>query len=188
VTFDDVLARLRDTAGSHALNPLATEDDLAATEAAIDKKLPRSFQRFVCEFSNGGYLFGVQEVSGVGNVDNPRPIHRNEWHYGEDAGFSPDDQIPIRQGGSAAASSLLPFSLDSNGNEWCFIVDGTPEPAVAYFSSPLNRDPTKNRLYAHLSGGFTEWLAILIQEPLDEVIRTIYRDDDSVLYDELMLG
>jgi hypothetical protein len=186
---DDLLRELRQSEASHDLHPVATADDLAATEAALNQRLPESFRAFLRDFSNGAYLFGVQEVSSVGSVEHPVPIHKNEWHYGSAAKADADELIPIRDGGAALYSSLIPFSLDSNGNEWCFIIDAAkPEPSVAYFSSPLSYEVEDRRLYAPLSGGFSEWLGILVRCPTDEVIRTIYIDDEDVLYDELMLG
>jgi hypothetical protein len=186
--LDTLMGALRGSAASHDLYPVATLEDIAATEESLGQKLPESFRRFALELSNGAYLFGVQEVSSVGAAEHPRPIQRNEWHYGSAAPFQPDEQIPIREGGDALAGSLIPFSLDSNGNEWCFIVDGSPEPAVAYFSSPLERERARRRLFAPLRGGFVEWLGILVKQPIDEVIRTIYIDNDAILYEELMLG
>lgn len=186
MTIDEVLDALDRTRAKHDCNPVASAADIAETERAIGHTLPGSFRRFVSEIGNGAYLFGVQEVSGVGDVEIPRPIHRNEWHYGPE-GVGNDGRVSIREGGEAQSGSLVPFSLDSNGNEWCFIDDGSLEPAVAYFAGPLV-PRSRRRLYAPLAGGFREWLAILVEHPEDEVVRTVYRDDEDVLYDELMLG
>jgi hypothetical protein len=89
--------------------------------------------------------------------------------------------IPFREGGDAPYGELVPFGLDSNGNEWCLVVESNPpgnEYAVAYL------DTSGRKLYGKQSS-FSEWLAILVREQ-DEVIRTLY--DDDVIYDELGLG
>jgi hypothetical protein len=92
----------------------------------------------------------------------------------------PEEVIPFREGGETRYGNLVPFGLDANGNEWCFVVDGEPpgnEYAVAYL------DTSERKLYGKQSG-FTEWLSILVNEQ-DEIIRSLYGDD--VIYDELGL-
>jgi hypothetical protein len=119
-----------------------------------------------------------QEVSGVGDGNRQiSAIHNIDRIATGDA----DETIPFREGGETRYGNLVPFGLDSNGNEWCFIVDtGRPgnEYDVAYF------DAAGRKLYGKLSG-FTEWLSRLVGEQ-DDVIRTLY--DDGVLYEERMLG
>jgi hypothetical protein len=103
-------------------------------------------------------------------------------HQIERIGAGPADEvIPFRDGGETRYGNLVPFGLDSNGNEWSFIVEaGRPgnEYEVAYF------DTSGRKLYGRL-GGFTDWLSVLVKEQ-EEVIRTLYGDD--VIYEELMLG
>ena len=175
--IDTLIEQLR-AEGEHETHPLASSDEIEKTEAAIGHRLPESFRTFVSEFSNGGYLFGVQEVSAVGD-GNPQivPIQSID----RIAAGTPDEAIPFREGGETRYFSLVPFGLDSNGNEWCFVIeDGRPssEYEVAYF------DTSGRKLYGRLDG-FIEWLSILVREE-EEVIRTLY--DDDVIYEELMLG
>jgi SMI1-KNR4 cell-wall len=162
----------------HETYPRASPADIEKTETAVAHPLPDSYKRFVSEFSNGAYLLGIQEVSAVG--DGNRQISAIQ-KIDRVAPGEADETIPFREGGETRYGNLVPFGLDSNGNEWCFIVDsGRPgnEYDVAYFST------AERRLYGKLSG-FTEWLSTLVREH-DEVIRTLY--DEDVLYDELMLG
>jgi SMI1 / KNR4 family (SUKH-1) len=175
--IDRLLARLR-AEGEHETYPPATDADIAKTETALGRPLPDSYKTFVGRFSNGAYIFTVQEVSAVGD-GNPqiRPIQGID-RIGEGA---PDEVIPFREGGETVYGNLVPFGLDHNGNEWCFVIESerpANEYGVAYF------DTNGRRLYAKL-GSFTEWLSILIEEQ-DEVIRTPC--DDEVIYDELQLG
>ena len=179
-TFDEALAVLRATEDAHETYARASHDEVRLTEAAIGHPLPDWYTRFVTEFSNGAYLYRVQEVSAVGR-GNPQIAPIQEIHRLRHA--APEDQIDFREGGQTAYKHLTPFSLDSNGNEWCFVVsDGAPggEYEVAYLDTS-----EAGRLYGRLSG-FAEWLSILIANPQDEVIRTLY--DDDVIYNELMLG
>jgi hypothetical protein len=94
---------------------------------------------------------------------------------------SPDADLTIDSGGSAKAASLVPFSLDHNGNCWCFLTAETApgeEYPVAYY------DAEHEKLWGRLDG-FEAWLAVLVDEQ-DEVIRTLYGED--TLYDEIGLG
>jgi SMI1 / KNR4 family (SUKH-1) len=177
VKIDDLIARLREE-GQHETYPPAAAPDVQKTEEGLGKELPDSYKAFVSKFSNGAYLFEVQEVSAVGD-GNPQiaPI-QNIDRIGEG---NPEQRIPFREGGETRYENLVPFGLDANGNEWCFVIEGKPpgnEYAVAYL------DTNERKLYGKLSG-FTEWLSILVKER-DEVIRTLY--DDDVIYDELGLG
>jgi hypothetical protein len=164
--------------GEHETHPPASPGQIKETEAAIGHPLPDSFKQFVGGFSNGAYLFLVQEVSAVGRGSpGIASIHQIER-----IGAGPADEvIPFRDGGETRYGNLVPFGLDSNGNEWSFIVEaGRPgnEYEVAYF------DTSGRKLYGRL-GGFTDWLSVLVKEQ-EEVIRTLYGDD--VIYEELMLG
>jgi hypothetical protein len=177
VSIDTLIEQLG-TEGEHETYPSATSEEIDKTELATGHPLPDSYKEFVGHFSNGGYLFGVQEVSAVGDGNQQIAAIQNIDRI--NAGEA-DEMIPFREGGETRYGNLVPFSLDSNGNEWCFIVDpGRPgnEYEVAYF------DTDGRKLYGRLSG-FTEWLSILVREK-DEVIRTLY--DDEVIDDELMLG
>jgi len=177
MNIDELIARLRDE-GRHETYAPATQADVEKTETALGNELPDSYKRFVSEFSNGAYLFEIQEVSAVGD-GNPQIVAiQNIDRIGEG---DPDEVIPFREGGETRYGNLVPFGLDANGNEWCFVVDGEPpghENAVAYL------DTSGRKLYGKQSG-FTEWLSILVKEQ-DEVIRSLYGDD--VIYDELGLG
>jgi hypothetical protein len=171
----------------HEFYEPATENDIAATEQAIGLPLPPSFRRFATKLSNGANLYQGQEVARVGR-GNERidAIPENEWHYGD--GPADSEPIPIREGGTVEFAQLIPFSLDSNGNEWCFIAEpGSPEYRCAYFAGPLESEEDR-RLYAPLES-FVAWLNVLMDaDGEDEVIRLVYRDDDAVLLDELGLG
>lgn len=175
--IDDLIATLREE-GRHETYPPATATDIQKTEEALGKQLPESYKAFVREFSNGAYLFEIQEVSAVG-AGNPQIAsiqHIDRIGQGE-----PNEVIPFREGGETRYGNLVPFGLDANGNEWCFVVEGKApgnENAVAYL------DTSGRKLYGKQSS-FTDWLSILVKEQ-DEVIRTLY--DDDVIYDELGLG
>jgi len=160
---------------SSCRRPRYRHDRVRARQAAsgLDKT-------FVTEFSNGAYLYQLQEVSAVGDgnqqiapiqkiVRAPADIHRNT-------------DIAFREGGDTAQyGDLIPFCLDQNANEWCFVGNSSPPSAeyeVAYF------DTAGRKLYGRLPS-FTAWLERLI-ETQDEVIRTLY--DEDVLYDDLNLG
>lgn len=177
MNIDELIAKVR-SEGRHETYPPASAADIEKTENALGKKLPDSFKRFVSEFSNGAYLFEIQEVSAVG--DGNRQIAAIQDIRGAGDGDA-NEVIPFREGGEARYGDLVPFGLDSNGNEWCFVADGNPpgnEYAVAYL------DTSGRKLYGKQTS-FTEWLSILVNEQ-DEVIRTLY--DDDVVYDELGLG
>jgi len=164
--------------GEHETYPTASPDDIEKTEAAIGHPLPDSYKQFVGDFSNGAYLFLVQEVSAVGDGNPQIAAIQKIDRIGEGP---PDEAIPFREGGDTRYGNLVPFGLDANGNEWCFIIEpgrAGNEYEVAYL------DTSGRKLYGRLDG-FTEWLSILVKEQ-EEVIRTLY--DDDVIYDELMLG
>jgi len=163
--------------GEHEIYPIASEKDIEISEKAVGGVLPESYKTFVRSFSNGAYLYMLQELSGVGEGNNQISSIQKISLY--DAG--PEDIISFRDGGETLFKNLIPFSLDSNGNAWCFIVDETTpatEHSVAYL------DLEGRKLYGLLAD-FTSWLQILTEKQ-DEVIRTLY--DEDVLYDELQLG
>ncbi len=164
--------------GEHQTYPPASAEEVGRTEAALDRALPDSYKTFVSRFSNGAYLFLLQEVSAVGEGNAQIRAIQDIDRIGEGA---PDEAIPFREGGETRYANLVPFGLDSNGNEWCFVAEpgrAGNEYAVAYF------DTGGRKLYGKLDG-FTEWLSVLVERQ-DEVIRTLY--DDDVIYDELLLG
>ncbi len=178
MNIDTLIDQLR-AEGEHNTYPVASSEEIEKTETAIGHALPESFKRFASGFSNGAYLFSVQEVSAVGD-GNPQivAIQRIERLM---EGLA-EKVIPFREGGETSYGNLVPFGLDSNGNEWCFVLEpgrSGNEYEVAYL------DTGGEKLYAKLGGGFTEWLSILAREQ-DEVIRALY--DHDVIYDELMLG
>jgi len=161
----------------HETYPIATANDLKKTESALGIFLPNSYKTFVSTFSNGAYLFMLQEVNAVGDGNKQiMPIQSIETLSGDS-----EENIPFRDGGSTLFKHLIPFGLDSNGNAWCFIsneMNSAGEYPVAYF------DTNGRKLYGRLDD-FTSWLSILIEKQ-EEVIRTLY--DENVLYDELQLG
>jgi hypothetical protein len=175
MTIGELIDRLR-SQGTHETYPVASAEDVAATEAALGKPLPNSFKTFVREFSNGAYLFELQEVSAVGEGNPQITAIQKIYRSQVDVGVA----IPFREGGSTVYGNLIPFGLDSNGNEWSFIAEGEPtgEYAVAYY------DSNGKKLFGQLPT-FSDWLQRLV-ETQDEVIRTLYGDD--VLYGELHLG
>ena len=173
----DLLARLR-REGEHETYPPADAAAVEATEQAIGRRLPPSFRTFVTAFSNGAYLFMLQEVLAVG-AGNPQIGAVQDVLSVVSA--APDADVPLDSGGQVTGATLVPFSLDHNGNCWCFLTgeevpDG--EYPVAYF------DAEHEKLYGRLPG-FSAWLTKLADEQ-DEVIRTLY--DEDVLYDEMGLG
>jgi hypothetical protein len=174
VAIEELLARLRQES-EHETYPVATADDTAATERALGRPLPESFKRFQMEFSNGAYLFMLQEVSatGAGNrqVGAIQAVLRNVIVA------AADDDISVDSGAVVKAGDLVPYSLDGNGNCWCFLTSESAagdEYAVAYYVTD------QDRLVGRLPG-FEAWLTTLVNEQ-DEVIRTIYD------WDELDLG
>jgi hypothetical protein len=174
MAIQELILQLRD-AGEHETYPPASERDVAHTESAIGIALPPSFRTFVTQFSNGAYLFLAQEVSAVG-PGNPQitPLQDNA---AEGVPADPDAEVPAAVGDPVKGEALVPFSLDSNGNCWCFVADRASadgEYAVAYC------DTQGMRLVGHLSS-FEEWLGILVREQ-EEVIRALG------LADELDLG
>jgi len=157
--------------GTHETYPRALAADLERTERMIDAPLPGSYRAFVTQFSNGAYVFELQEISAVGaGNEQIGPIER--FPGGSGAIDSP--------AGPLEAQALVPFSFDSNGNYWCFLTslpDADGEYPVAYF------DAESSRLVAQLAG-FEQWLTILTERK-DEVIRVL---DGGRYVDELNLG
>jgi hypothetical protein len=125
----------------------------------------------------------LQEVSAVGQGNAQIVgIHRIVRISSGELGA--DQPIPFREGGAALYRQTIPFGLDHNAGEWCFITTedvAENEYPVAYLSAGCEAE---YKLYGRLSG-FTEWLGTLIEKQ-EEVIRTLY--DEDVLYDELCLG
>jgi hypothetical protein len=70
ISIGQLIEALR-TKAEHDTHPTASPDDISRTEAAIGRLLPDSYKQFVGDFSNGAYLFLVQEVSAVGD-GNPQ--------------------------------------------------------------------------------------------------------------------
>jgi hypothetical protein len=184
--IDAILAELAKHAAEHELWPKAAEKDVATTEAAIGLRLPESYRQFVIELSNGAYLFMCQEVSAVGDGNRQIGPIQGVFHRIWTAARSLSAEelaadVPFREGGTTQRKYLIPFSLDHNGNQWCFVAEqlgSDLEYPVAY------ADSAYTRLYGRLES-FSKWLEILIEERR-EVIRTLYGDD--VIYDELGLG
>jgi hypothetical protein len=140
----------------------------------------RSFSDFERDRSHS-VLFMVQEVSAVGGGNRQIAPIQDIARLGERA---PDDPVVFREGGETRYGNLVPFGLDSNGNEWCFIIV-PDQPGNEYEVAYLHTAPG-GKLYGRLRGGFAEWLSILVHAPQDEIIRTLY--DDDVIYDGLGLG
>lgn len=166
----DLLSRLQRD-GKHETYTPASDSEIEKTEQTIGVPLPPSYRAFVSDFSNGAYVFELQEVSAVGDGNEQiGPL----GPFPESGDKMESSEGPLR------AETLVPFSFDSNGNYWCFLTsrphaDG--EYPVAYF------DAEGSRLVAPLTG-FEEWLTILTDEQ-DEVIRTL---DGGRYVDELNLG
>lgn len=164
--------------GEHEKYPVASAADCQITEQAIGSPLPASYRKFVMEFSNGAYLYTLQEVSAVGAGN--RQIAPIQSIIAEIRERGANEPIAFREGGQTTAGNLVPFSLDPNANAWCFVLEpgATSEPPVAYF------DTAGRRLYGRLES-FAGWLGILA-ERRNEVIRTLY--NDAVIEGELGLG
>ncbi|HEX5324149.1 MAG TPA: SMI1/KNR4 family protein [Capsulimonadaceae bacterium] len=158
--------------------PVATGADCSLTESALDLRLPLSYRKFVTAFSNGAYLYTLQEVSSVGNEN--RQIGAIQNVIPSVIGSNSEERISYYDGGSTRLANLIPFSLDSNANAWCFIVEpgSEEEPPVAYFET------SNRKLYGELPS-FVAWLEVLIENE-DEVIRSLY--DEDFINDELGLG
>jgi hypothetical protein len=127
------------------------------------------------EFSNGAYLFMLEEVSATGAGTRQVGAIQNVLPHA--ISVSPDEDVPLEDSSAVRAAGLVPYSLDGNGNCWCFLTgESAPddEYPVAYFVSD------QKRLIGRLPG-FEHWLTKLIDER-DEVIRTMYD------WDELDLG
>jgi len=165
-------------AGVHERYPLASADDVRTTEQAIGRPLPPSLRAFVTQFSNGAYLYEMQEVSAVGDGNSQiAAIQKIRLIRGPE----PHERIQIRDGGDIEASALVPFSLDHNANAWCFLTafpDEDGEYPVAYL------DTNGKKLYGK-QASFADWLRIIVERQ-NEVIRTLF--DDDVINDELQLG
>lgn len=50
----------------HETYEVASKEDIEKTENALNYKLPKSYCDFVSQFSNGAFLYMIQEVSAVG--------------------------------------------------------------------------------------------------------------------------
>jgi hypothetical protein len=171
VNMDALIKELR--AGTHELYPTADANDIAVTEKAIGKSLPESYKKFVREFSNGAYLYTLQEVSAVGAGNNKICAIQNIRPFSLPG--KPNQKIPFHDGGQAAYEFLIPFGLDSNANEWCFIaqegiIDNEYE--VGY----LHTEGLK--LYGRMKN-FSGWVQMLTEKQ-DELIRVIYENDAAV--------
>lgn len=163
----------------HETYKVASKEDVEKTENELNCKLPKSYCDFVSQFSNGAFLYMIQEVSAVGDGNKQIvPIQRLSLKGMTSVGTH--EKINIREGGSVNINYLIPFSLDHNGNAWCFIVNQMidEEYKVAYFDS---HNP---KLYG-IMDNFNEWLKILINNR-EEVIRILY--DDNVISMEIGLG
>jgi hypothetical protein len=173
--METLLSKLK--GAEHELYPVAQPSDIRRTEDALGRPLPPSYAAFVSTFSNGAYLYLLQEVGAVGDGNQQiaaiQSIDLEDWPEA-------DDTIAFHEGGSLKGSALIPFGLDHNGNAWCFLAEqgAAAEYPVAYFV------PLKRKLYGRLDS-FTQWLGILIEKQ-EEVIRTLY--DEDMVFDELELG
>ena len=175
--MDQLLLQLQ-AHGEHEQYPAASEADVVQTEEALGVTLPASFRAFVTRFSNGAYLFMVQEVSAVGSGNEQ--IAAIQDNVAASFPAAPGDKLTTPSGGEVEAASLVPFSLDSNGNCWCFL---TSPPATDAEYPVAYCDTERLRLVGELPS-FQAWLEILVREQ-DEVIRTL---DEGRLADELGLG
>lgn len=164
---------------SHETYEVALKEDIEKTENGLNCKLPKSYCDFVSHFSNGAFLYMIQEVSAVGD-GNKQIMPMQRLSLQRMTIVETQEMINIKEGGSVNVDHLIPFSLDHNGNAWCFIVNQMidEEYKVAYFDS---HNP---KLYGMMDN-FNEWLKVLINNR-EEVIRTIY--DDNVISMELGLG
>ena len=70
--MSELLQKLQD--GEHEMYEKATEEDIAMTESAIGLALPPSYRALVSRFSNGAYLYTIQE-------DDPAAPH-GRWRSG----------------------------------------------------------------------------------------------------------
>jgi hypothetical protein len=94
MTITELLTALE--ASQHERYPLATDQDLKQTEGALGRPLPPSFRQFVTQFSNGAYVYGLQEVSAVGEGNDQIAAIQNVILPGRP---TDDQQIPVREGG-----------------------------------------------------------------------------------------
>jgi hypothetical protein len=176
----DIYTALADLSqGDHEKYAVASDADIQLTETAIGIQLPVSYRTFVKQFSNGAYLYMLQEVSSVGHGNSQISAIQNV--VPDTSGGAGDESIPNRDGGTTNLRNLIPFSLDSNGNASCFITgsEATDDLPVAYI------DFHGRKLYAKLPS-FEEWLSIFVSGDPEEVIRKVC--DESIIDDELCLG
>lgn len=92
------------------------------------------------EFSNGAYLFMLQEVSATGAGTRQVGAIQNVLPHA--ISVSPDEDVPLEDSSAVRAAGLVPYSLDGNGNCWCFLTgESAPddEYPVAYFVSDQKR-------------------------------------------------
>ncbi|MEX3620778.1 SMI1/KNR4 family protein, partial [Paenibacillus glucanolyticus] len=53
----------------HETYEVASKEDIEKTENDLNCKLPKSYCDFVSQFSNGAFIYMIQEVSAVGDGD-----------------------------------------------------------------------------------------------------------------------
>ena len=86
-------------AGDHELYPAANDADVKQTETAIGRPLPPSYRAFLTQFSNGAYLYSIQEVSAVGEGNPQIAAIQNIVLAGRP---EPNVAVPFRAGGGSA--------------------------------------------------------------------------------------
>jgi hypothetical protein len=198
----NLLAELR--GGNHELFPPASEDDLALTESSLGRDLPRSYRTFVTEFSNGAYLYGVEQVNSTGKgtswsveeilaytetLESVKPIPIQDlvlMGQSDDGSFNEvDPETPISSDSGDADvrwGDLVPFHADHNANSWCFLAGGAPGPDAEYPVAYVDVHGLK--LYG-VQPHFTAWLARVVEHQT-EVIGSLY--PRRFLESELGLG
>lgn len=112
-----------------------------------------------------------QEVSATGAGNRQVGAIQNVLPHA--VSVSPDENIPLEDGSAVRAGALVPYSLDSNGNCWCFRT-GESAPDEEY---PLAYFVSDQRRLVGRRPGFEHWLKKLIDER-DEGIRTMYDCDE----------
>lgn len=171
----------------HVFFPPAKNTDIELSEEKLKINFPKSYSYFLKEWSNGAILSGVQDIAGVGEKEEGMqlmPIHEirnlvNNPEIGGDA--TSQDKIKLYNSDEyVLRKNLIPFSSDSNGNAWCFIIDNAPdnEYQIAYWCYHTDK------IY-HKLQNFTDWFSKSI-ECNEELIRVL--SDEDLIYDELMLG
>jgi len=158
--------------GNHEIYSVARDEDIAITENLIESRLPHSYIYFVKYFSNGAYLYRTQEICSVGKSNKKIQSIHDLYKLNKNMNtpiyqYEGKKIVPINE--------LIPYSLDSNGNAWCFF---------KMFDKVCYLDRFSDRFFGQLEG-FDKWLSILIQSK-DEVIRSIY--SKKIIMEELKLG